>query len=296
MTFAFDLLPDEPISDRIVRCAHAALDAGPMGETARHDDYRSFIAANQEDDAGAEAMTHVRTSCAIFVRALRLWCGGTYGQGHYVPGTPMFESMGVPLGFHDPAFVPLSIGASPEVGDIFYMAPTETSPRGHTGIFVEDRGDGVWETAEGGLDDGTVCRLRTRTLRGDHFTDDGERVVFGWFRADGLGLPPSPSSAGGGVAAESSAGEPAAAESSTGEPAAAETSTAAAADESVTGATVATVVTLAVVVILAQQFLRREPLPPPAVVPSERPRAVARQRKLVRAGGAVFGPRPGYAS
>ncbi len=190
--FTFELRPGEDIPARIVRCCHEALDAGPMGESARHDDYKAFIGGGQEvDDAAAEALTHVRTSCAMFVRAVHLWCG-LAPTGPYVPGTPMFVSMGVPHGFSEPGFVSISSGTPPSPGWCFYMAPDATSNAGHTGLFLADQGNGLWDTAEGGGGDGTLCRLKQRTIAGDHFADDAARQVFGWFDCTQIGLPASP--------------------------------------------------------------------------------------------------------
>jgi hypothetical protein len=191
MGFDFELRSGESVRERVVRCCHEALDVGPMGHRTRHDDYRDFIAANQElTPAGAEALTGVATSCALFVRAVHLWCGGEAARGHYVPGTPMFHSMGVAPGFADPAFVLLGSGA-PEPGDFFYIGNTAVD--GHTGIVLRVDGD-RWETAEGGgPPDGTLCRLRERTLAGSTFADDARRL-HGWFDVTQIGLPASPAS------------------------------------------------------------------------------------------------------
>jgi hypothetical protein len=138
-----------------------------MGQFDRHDFYRSFIACNQEvSDAKAEALTTVRTSCAMFVRAIRGWCGAP-PAGPYVPGTGMFVSMGN-VSFSHPAFVPNNGSSKPNRGDNFYIAPSQQSNDGHTGIFVEEISDGRWRTAEGGgggKQDGTLCRLSNERRR-----------------------------------------------------------------------------------------------------------------------------------
>lgn len=190
--FAFAIQCGEAIGDRIVRCCRAALADGPMGERDRHDFYRGFIAAGQESsDQAAEALTHVRTSCAMFVRAVRLWCGAP-ATGHYVPGTGMFVSMGK-VGFLHPAWVKQSDGGTPNPGDYFYIAPSQapSDTHGHTGIILAVNEDGSWDTAEGGGGDGTLCQLRQRTLAGNHFADDG-RTLWGWFDCTKVGLPESP--------------------------------------------------------------------------------------------------------
>jgi lysophospholipase L1-like esterase len=191
----FTLAPGESIRDRIVRCCHEALDSGPMGENNRHVDYKSFIAAGEEPDgASAEALTHVRTSCALFVRAIHLWCGAP-PKGHYQPGTPMFDSIGVdgPVTFGSPSFVAVGT-AEPCPGDAFFMADPDDMNNAHTGIFLNQAGDGSWTTAEGGGGDGTLCRLRSRTISGDHFADDALRKLWGWFDCTKIGLPESPAS------------------------------------------------------------------------------------------------------
>jgi putative ABC transport system permease protein len=98
MTFAFDLLPDETIPDRIVRCAHAALDAGPMGESERHDDYRSFIAADQEDDVDPVGRTvRIRSIPFQVVGLLRRKgqspMGSDYDDAAFVPTTTFMAKL-----------------------------------------------------------------------------------------------------------------------------------------------------------------------------------------------------------
>ncbi len=187
--WSFSLTCGEAIGARIVRCCHAALDAGPMGENDRHDFYRDFISAGQEaSQQAADQLTHVRTSCAMFVRAVRIWCGAQQ-PGAYVPGTGMFTSMGG-VSFQHPAFVSLGSGASPNPGDYFYISSTQTSNNGHTGIFLQANDDGSWTTAEGGGGDGTVCRINQRTISGSSFSDDA-RQLWGWFDCTKVGLPDS---------------------------------------------------------------------------------------------------------
>jgi len=187
--FSFDLEPEEEIGARIVRCCEAALNDGPMGEKERHDFYRDFIACNQEtSQAKAEALTSVRTSCAMFVRAVRQWCGAP-ASGPYLPGTGMFKSMGN-VSFAHPAFVPHSGPNKPNRGDYFYIASSKQSNDGHTGIFIEEIADGTWRTAEGGGGDGTRCRLTERKFTGSKFAGE-PRTVWGWFDCTAVGLPPT---------------------------------------------------------------------------------------------------------
>lgn len=187
--FSFDLEPGEEIGARIVRCCEAALKDGPMGERERHDFYRDFIACNQEvSQAKAEALTGVRTSCAMFVRAVRQWCSAP-ASGPYLPGTGMFKSMGN-VSFAHPAFVPHDGTNKPNPGDYFYIASSKQSNDGHTGIFIEEIADGTWRTAEGGGGDATRCRFTERKFSGTKF--DGERrTLWGWFDCSAVGFPSS---------------------------------------------------------------------------------------------------------
>jgi hypothetical protein len=189
--FSFELKPGESIGDRIVRCCHEALDAGPMGQNDRHDFYRDFIACEQEEsDEAAEALTGVRTSCAMFVRAVRHWCGAP-PTGKYLPGTGMFTSMGK-VGYNHPSFVACTGDNSPNPGDYFFICPDDPN-KGHTGIFLAQHSDdeSVWDTAEGGGGDGTLCRIRERKITGKKFEDD-DRTLRGWFDCTQVGLPESP--------------------------------------------------------------------------------------------------------
>ncbi|TLH66729.1 hypothetical protein C1S80_06565 [Mycolicibacterium aubagnense] len=161
-----------------------------MGQTQRSDFYRDFIACNQEKtQQAAQALTGVKTSCAMFVRAVREWCGAP-AVGPYKPGTGMFVSLGN-VSLASPAFVKASAGAKPNPGDYFYLASSQTSNDGHTGIFVSQNSDGSWQTAEGGgAPDGTTCRLTSRTISGTKFTNDA-RTLWGWFDCTKVGLPTS---------------------------------------------------------------------------------------------------------
>jgi len=188
--FSFDLQPGEAIGDRIGRCCKNALADGPMGQHQRHDFYRDFISCRQEKtQQDAERLTGVRTSCAMFVRAVRQWCGAP-SAGPYKSGTGMFVSMGN-VNFSHPAFVARNAANSPNPGDYFYIASSKVSNDGHTGIFIEALGDNQWRTAEGGGGDGTTCSLTTRTVAGNKFANDG-RTLWGWFDCTKVGLPESP--------------------------------------------------------------------------------------------------------
>jgi hypothetical protein len=186
--WSFEIRPGESERDRIVRCCSEALAEGPIGNLDRHDFYREFVSCGQEPTAeAAELLARVRTSCAVFVRAVLHWCG-LPAPGRYVPGTPMFTSMGnVSLGHA--SFVRHDSTSTPSPGDYFYIGNTATD--GHTGIFIEDLGNGVWRTAEGGgggLPDGTKCRFETRKIETFSFQGEG-RKLHGWFDCTKVGLP-----------------------------------------------------------------------------------------------------------
>ena len=102
----------------------------------------------------------------------------------------MFVSMGN-VSFSHPAFVPNNGSSKPNRGDNFYIASSQQSNDGHTGIFVEEISDGRWRTAEGGgggKQDGTLCRFVERAIVGNKFDNDA-RTLWGWFDATKVGLP-----------------------------------------------------------------------------------------------------------
>jgi hypothetical protein len=192
-SFSFGLRAGEAIRDRIVRCCNEALDCAghKMGDIENHDRYRDFISCRQElTTKKAEELTKVRTSCAMFVRAVLHWCGFP-PMGPYIPGTPMFKSMGN-VSYQHPAFVPNNGQNKPQPGDYFFIANKDDGTDGHTGIFLEEKDIGHWRTAEGGGGDGTLCRYVDRViLRVKYFHNDGRRLR-GWFDCTKIGLPNSP--------------------------------------------------------------------------------------------------------
>ena len=188
--FSFDLVANESIRERILRCCEQALASGPIGHQQQSELYRNFIACNQEQSVEkANALATVRTSCALFVRAIRQWCGAS-PAGPYVVSTAMFGSMGN-VSFKHPAWLDATTEA-PRPGDYFYIASSQTSVDGHTGIFIAEVSAGVWKTAEGGGGDGTQCRFGQRQIVGSKFAND-PRTLWGWFDCEQVGLPLSPS-------------------------------------------------------------------------------------------------------
>ncbi len=188
--FSFTVQPSEDVRTRIVRCCSEALADGQMGQFDRHDFYRSFISCGIEPTTEkAEALTRVKTSCAMFVRAVLHW-SGLRAKGPYVPGTGMFTSMGnVSLGHQ--SFVKYDGSNQPQAGDYFFIANRSDGVDGHTGIFLEELGTGHWKTAEGGGGgdaDGTLCRFTERQFNGTTFANDARRIV-GWFDCTQIGIP-----------------------------------------------------------------------------------------------------------
>ncbi len=185
--FTFELRAGEGIRERIARCCGEALAGGPLGQTERHDVYREFISCRQETTPdAAERLTGVKTSCAMFVRAIRHWCGAP-AQGPYKPGTGMFTSMGG-VSFGHPSFVKNDGSNVPQPGDYFYISSSQSSNDGHTGIFIEELSPGTWRTAEGGGGDGTLCRFTERPIAGNRFGND-PRTLWGWFDCTLVGIP-----------------------------------------------------------------------------------------------------------
>ncbi|MDT5357600.1 MAG: hypothetical protein QOJ56_6132 [Mycobacterium sp.] len=100
----------------------------------------------------------------------------------------MFVSMGN-VSLSSPGFVKLVPGATPNPGDYFYIATSQTSNDGHTGIFISQNSDGSWQTAKGGgPPDGTTCHLTSRTISGSKFSNHA-RTLWGWFDCTKVGLP-----------------------------------------------------------------------------------------------------------
>jgi peptidoglycan hydrolase-like protein with peptidoglycan-binding domain len=177
---------DESNGARIARCCEEALALGPMGERQRSADYRAFVSCGLEPDGGRR-LASIRTSCAIFARAVHHWSGR---PAHYPwhSGQGMFHGWLGDLDLRHPAWVDAR-HATPEPGDLFYIEKPSTN-NNHVGFFVADRGRDVWRTAEGGGGDGTRCALAVRIL-GDRFDHYG-RTLRGWWSAARLDLTHRP--------------------------------------------------------------------------------------------------------
>jgi peptidoglycan hydrolase-like protein with peptidoglycan-binding domain len=184
----FEWRDDESNGARIARCCEEALAPGPMGEHQRPEAYRAFVSCGLEPDGG-KRLASIRTSCAIFARAVHHWCGRP-ARYPWRAGQGMFHGWLGDLDRRHVTWVDADAGAAPALGDLFYIERPGTN-NNHVGFFVADRGQGVWRTAEGGGGDGTRCAFAVRILgpRFDHYG----RTLQGWWRAARLDLTHAPS-------------------------------------------------------------------------------------------------------
>lgn len=151
--------PTDTFGERLVQVAASALAQGTLGQTHRADIYAAFVACGQAQD-----LSHVKTSCGIFVRACMHWAGRQV-PGRGVPGWPLVGAPGaswlglaeIGAGWHNPALAPSA--AMP--GAIFIKRAPD-----HVGILLAELYPGTWATAEGGGGDGTDCKITWRTLDG----------------------------------------------------------------------------------------------------------------------------------
>ncbi len=179
--------------ERIVAVCKAALANGSIGDQKQGAFYRAFISCGyaQPLTNGGADIGRIRTSCAIFVRAVLHWAGraasrqGRIGQavnGGWLEG----------MTFSHKAWVWNEKGAKPTPGCIFARDYSrKTTGLYHVGIFVERLPDGTWITAEGGGGDGTECRLseKGKALDGK---DGLNRIILGWWRPEALAMSDSP--------------------------------------------------------------------------------------------------------
>lgn len=202
LEFGFNLLEEEPILARVVRCADMSLSMGPMGCGLNGDWYKSFINC-QKNPAGrignqpVASIDRWATSCALYVRAVLYWCGKNTGIA--VNASGIFTYLGNVSYAHESWTKFTAKGAEvpkPFPGAIFYVASHPQANDGHVGIFLRELEPGVWETAEGGGSaagglPGTTCRKSVRELKpGVRF--DKWRALLGWFDPSKMGLPVSP--------------------------------------------------------------------------------------------------------
>jgi hypothetical protein len=188
----------EPDGLRIARCCELALTPGTMGFALRHDFYKEFIACGYDQDLSA-----VRTSCAIFARAVLHW-SGRRATRKGKPGQGIFGGWLEGLSMSAPSWCftensPLVPGAI-----IYRDYNRATTNLGHVQILVREMEPGKWLTAEGGgsltpeeasklsvadakATNGTVCRLSAKPK--DVLAKDSMgRIAIGFWTPERLGL------------------------------------------------------------------------------------------------------------
>jgi len=188
----------EPAAIRIARCCDLALHAGPMGNHLRGDFYREFIACGFKQDLGA-----VRTSCAIFARAVLHW-SGRRATHPGKPGSGIFNGWLEGLDMRSPSWVDGAHG-EPVPGAIVYRDYNRaTTNMGHVQVLLREAEPGHFWTAEGGgsltpeeaaklsvvdakATNGTVCRLSAKP-KDIRAKDSLGRIAIGWWHPDRLGL------------------------------------------------------------------------------------------------------------
>lgn len=197
-------------AERIIAAAHAALDAGPLGDKQRPAAYRTLVSCGFRPALAAPFETAdigtIRTSCAVFVRGVLHAAGrratrpGKVGQGimgGWLEGLttshPAWEWA------VDAAGKPL--GRRPPPAAVFYRDYSRNFGKlGHVGFLLFEVSPGQWITAEGGGGDGTECKLSNGPK--DFFGKDVlNRIPIGWWRPellDGFSgtAPPAPDPTG----------------------------------------------------------------------------------------------------
>lgn len=191
-------------AERIISAAHAALDAGPLGDKLRPADYRTLISCGFKPALAppfeAADIGTIRTSCAVFVRGVLHAAGrlakrpGTVGQG--IMGG-WLEGLTTAHPAWEWATDAAGKRRQPPPGAIFYRDYSRNFGKlGHVGILLFETSPGMWITAEGGGGDGTECRLSNGPK--DFFAKDTlNRIPIGWWRPELLdgftqATPPEP--------------------------------------------------------------------------------------------------------
>lgn len=165
---------------RVAAICRGAFADGPMGEHQRGEAYARFVSCGIDPDGGKQLAT-VRTSCAIFARAV-LHYAGLVTARPWRPGQGIFRGWLHGLDDHCPSWVKYTGAETPESGDVFFIQSPSHPNNCHVGIFIEPQGDG-WCTAEGGGGDGTGCSMGGRPrVVGPRF-DRWGRVLRGWWSA-----------------------------------------------------------------------------------------------------------------
>lgn len=174
--------PSASFGERCVQVAVSALRAGTLSESSRADVWKIFSACGYAED-----ISHVKTSCGIFVRAVRHWAGqiakrsGAACQGGALVGAPSWTDL------DQSKLVHAADAASAAVpGAIFWKSNPD-----HVGVLLRELAPGVWATAEGGGGTGTDCRITWRSLDADFPHLQGIWIP----EAESIAAPPEPPSA-----------------------------------------------------------------------------------------------------
>lgn len=178
-------------NDRVIEVVREVLAGGPMGDEERGSYYREVISCGMKPAIrGGGDIGGVKTSCAVFVRAMLHWAGRPAVRLPYV-GQPIFDGWLEGMSNRSACWVPGSKILSGEVavrhGDVFYVASNLSTARdGHVGIFYEQTAPRDWVVAAGGGGDGTRCRIgdAPRKLGADF--DGMRRPIQGVWRVDEL--------------------------------------------------------------------------------------------------------------
>lgn len=195
----------------MARCAREACAAGPMGAYLRREAYVSFLEVwgKSASGAGADALSRVKTSCAVFAGGVKAHCGGRTPRPWRADGTWGITSW-LALSFGKPAWTPWAGSGepAPPVGAILYWG-SKTGSNGHVGVVVERLPSGLYRTAEGGgspaqadvaamlaagasqtqvaATNGTVCRLSAPA--GKSLALSAGRRLAGWWDPRHMGIP-----------------------------------------------------------------------------------------------------------
>lgn len=182
---AFQRKPGESLGDAMARCAKEQLLPGPMGDKLRGTEYREFISCGMSPPLSTLGdIGKVKTSCAIFVRAVMHWAGRTATRKGVI-GQGMFNGWLEGMSNYGPAWVKADPADVLPPGAVFYRDYGRVTNGGHVGIIVQRMPNGLYITAEGGGGDGTECRLSQPK---DVWAKDSlQRTILGWWDPAKLG-------------------------------------------------------------------------------------------------------------
>lgn len=169
-------------NERIVSVIRVVHEHGDMGDTIRGQYYRRIISCGFDPGVIGGDIGKVKTSCAIYVRAIKHWAG-LLSKRRHKPGEPMVGGWLELLKREEDGWVPgsevLSGRVKPQPGNVFLVDNAQQT-NGHVGFFYAEK-DGGWIVAAGGGGDGTRCRIGS-TVRhlGPHFDGMGRPLLGIW--------------------------------------------------------------------------------------------------------------------